>query len=130
MNGKIRLLAGGLTGLALAICSPIILSPISSMALGQVDTAWVRYYDGGGESGFEPKALDVDSYGNVYVTGASGNDITTIKYDANGNLLWEQRYTNRAASPTTRENDHGDEEGHSAGHIVCARCVDAGLLGA
>jgi photosystem II stability/assembly factor-like uncharacterized protein len=44
--------------------------------------------------------LDMDNYGNVYVTGqsygynydAQSNDYTTIKYDNNGNLQWVMRY--------------------------------------
>jgi hypothetical protein len=38
----------------------------------------------------------VDEQGNVYVTGRSPDsgtdyDYATLKYDSNGNLLWEQR---------------------------------------
>lgn len=63
----------------------------------QVDTAWVRRYDGPGN--FFDCAYDiaVDDSGNVYVTGIScgpgtGNDYCTIKYDSHGDTLWIRRY--------------------------------------
>jgi hypothetical protein len=50
------------------------------------DTAWVRRYDGGGDD--LGRAIAVDRYGNVYVTGYIGSDYGTLKYDPNGNVLW------------------------------------------
>jgi hypothetical protein len=43
-------------------------------------------------------AIAIDAVNNVYVTGYSPgtngtNDIVTIKYDPNGNMVWLQRYT-------------------------------------
>ncbi|MCI0404831.1 MAG: SBBP repeat-containing protein, partial [candidate division Zixibacteria bacterium] len=67
-------------------------------AFCQVDTAWVRYYNGPGDSTDEAHAMTVDDSGNVYVTGwsfggtATGMDYATIKYDRNGNLLWLKRF--------------------------------------
>jgi len=66
------------------------------------DTAWVRRYDGTGNSGGNwASAIALDQSGNVYVTGhiryASGNiqfdDIATVKYDSSGNRLWERIYS-------------------------------------
>lgn len=59
---------------------------------------WVRVYDG--LPGYDDvgNALRVDSAGNVYVTGESDADLVTLKYDTNGNLLWEDRYTQGARS--------------------------------
>lgn len=55
-------------------------------AFAQVDTAWVRRYNGP-ESGWDkPYALAVDNWGNIYITGNNG----IIKYDANGNQLWDR----------------------------------------
>ena len=54
-------------------------------------------------SGDEIRAMVQDEEGNIYVTGRhfglnygmpnhTNNDILTLKYDANGQLLWENRY--------------------------------------
>lgn len=69
-------------------------------AIAQVDTAWVRIYDGPAHGHDFGHAIAVDRHGNVYVTGASAQnpggdynfDIVTIKYDAMGNQLWLNRY--------------------------------------
>lgn len=56
------------------------------------DTAWVRRYNGPGNSGDLPFAIAVDNFGNVYVTGVSGSDYATIKYYSNGDSAWVRRY--------------------------------------
>ena len=59
---------------------------------------WVARYDGPSHETEQVRALDVDSSGNVYVTGISPEvfttdyDYATIKYDTNGNQLWVARY--------------------------------------
>lgn len=58
---------------------------------------WVRRYNGPGNNWDEALALVIDNNGNAYVTGysegiSSGGDITTIKYDRNGNQIWVTRY--------------------------------------
>jgi len=60
---------------------------------------WAARYKGSGAGGYffdEANDMTVDSLGNVYVTGtsvsATGYDCTTIKYDSNGNKIWERRY--------------------------------------
>ena len=74
-----------------------MLSPVEAFAQS-VDTAWVRRYNGPGNSVDYASALEVDNSGNVYVTGYSegsgtGTDYLTIKYDPQGNQIWEQRYS-------------------------------------
>jgi hypothetical protein len=61
------------------------------------DTAWVRRYNGAGDSYDGPLAIAVDGSGNVYVTGWSGgsgtgDDYATVKYLANGDSGWVMTY--------------------------------------
>lgn len=71
------------------------------LAFGQIDTAWVRYYNGQ-SNGFDfAEAVAVDENGNVFVTGYSRRnegdfDFATIKYNGNGDLVWVSRYNGTA----------------------------------
>ncbi len=61
------------------------------------DTAWIRTYDGPGNSGDLAEWVEIDGNGNIYVTGRSwgtttGYDYATIKYDSSGNENWVRRY--------------------------------------
>jgi len=63
------------------------------------DTAWVRRYDGPGNTYDYAHAVAVDGSGNVYVTGYSmstdtwpSTDYATIKYYPNGDTAWVRRY--------------------------------------
>ncbi len=58
---------------------------------------WEAHYYAPLTGHIEASALAVDAQGNVYVTGSCEgaswrNEITTIKYDPNGNELWAARY--------------------------------------
>ena len=64
---------------------------------------WVARYDGPASSEDEAKAIAVDNRGDVYVTGGStglgtGDDYTTIKYNALGVEQWVARYEGPASS--------------------------------
>ena len=59
--------------------------------------SWVALYNGAADAMDRAAALELDSYGNVYVTGwsegtATDEDFATIKYDPDGNELWVARY--------------------------------------
>jgi hypothetical protein len=65
-----------------------------------LDLQWNASYDGG-ESSDIPYGIDIDSSGNVYVTGYSylggNNDYYTIKYDSSGNHVWNATYDDGSA---------------------------------
>jgi uncharacterized delta-60 repeat protein len=70
---------------------------VITTAFAQVDTAWVKRYNGPGNSTDEAYAITIDDQGNVYVTGASYGsgtqyDYATIKYNSSGETLWVRRY--------------------------------------
>ncbi|HEY1199334.1 MAG TPA: SBBP repeat-containing protein [Niastella sp.] len=72
------------------------------------DTKWVKRYNGPGNSTDLPTAIAVDHDGNVYVTGQSAGtgtsaDYATIKYNANRNQQWVNRY-NRPVNGLDRAN--------------------------
>ena len=58
--------------------------------------SWVARYDGGNNDYDGVTGMDSDLLGNVYITGRSRvsfyYDFITIKYDNQGNLIWEKRY--------------------------------------
>ena len=61
------------------------------------DTAWVRRYDGPIKDADIARAIAVDRYDNVYVTGESysnqtWHDYATIKYYPNGDTAWLRRF--------------------------------------
>ncbi len=58
---------------------------------------WVKRYNGPADGEDEATALKTDLSGNICVTGGSdgkgtGRDYLTIKYDPEGEIIWERRY--------------------------------------
>jgi uncharacterized delta-60 repeat protein len=81
----------------LFILTTILCSLLPAFLYSQVDTAWVRRYNGPGNYDDAANAIAVDGQGNVYVTGYSygsgtSDDYATIKYNSAGQEQWVQRY--------------------------------------
>ena len=76
----------------IALCSLV-----PAFLYAQVDTTWVRRYNGSGNAEDKANVIKVDSSGNVYITGqsygaGSYHDYATIKYNSAGIQQWVQRY--------------------------------------
>lgn len=62
------------------------------------DSLWVRRYNGSANGADEGNIIAIDNIGNIYVAGLSANtgtgtsDLTTIKYNSNGDQLWVRNY--------------------------------------
>ena len=64
------------------------------------DSIWAKYYNGTGYSVDSPVDIAIDTSSNIYITGTSigpwesgsSEDYATVKYNSNGDLLWEERY--------------------------------------
>ncbi|MFH1725630.1 MAG: Ig-like domain-containing protein [Elusimicrobiota bacterium] len=85
--------AGLITPLLLA--SAMVFAPLAQADWhkGNFLKEWVRYHSTGGED--RPTDVEVDGNGDMVLTGytpGSGSDYITIKYDTDGNKLWEARY--------------------------------------
>ncbi len=59
---------------------------------------WVAIYDGTASQRDDGVGAVVDAGGNVYVTGNSGADFATVKYDKTGAELWRARYSATSTS--------------------------------
>jgi uncharacterized delta-60 repeat protein len=75
----------------------VFCSFIPTLLYSQVDTAWIRSYNGPGNISDNASAIAVDRTGNVYVTGSSFGagtdyDYATIKYNSAGDMVWVRRY--------------------------------------
>jgi uncharacterized delta-60 repeat protein len=80
---------------------------------------WVATYNGPGNYNDSAKAITIDAFGNIYVTGYSyggsetREDYATVKYNSSGHQLWVARYAGPSGPP------------HSAYDVANAVAVDA-----
>jgi len=70
----------------------IITSFIISEVSAQVTQEWVTTYNGTGVGSFYAMKNAVDKFGNLIVSGRTGFDFITLKYNNSGNLLWAKIY--------------------------------------
>jgi uncharacterized delta-60 repeat protein len=77
------------------IYSLIAVSFIALQSFSQLNLLWnTQYNNVYGYPGTTDDANKVvaDGIGNFYLTGFSHNNVTTLKYDINGNMVWEKIY--------------------------------------
>jgi len=82
------------------------------------DELWVRRYNGSADDNDFSYRVALDSSGNVYVTGqsvetGSDNDITTIKYSPDGDVLWTQHYNGPANGYDAGQSIAVDADGNA-----------------
>lgn len=75
----------------------------------QVSREWVSIYS---QSTDDAKALAVDKSGNIYVTGTSGGDYATVKYNSNGIQQWAARYNGSGNSTEYANSIAVDDSGN------------------
>ena len=89
---------GRYLSIILTIGVVIAVVPIdSALAYQWVVEEWVDVYEGPGNDWDLAEAIAIDDSNNVYVTGCSWGDGTnldyaTVKYDPNGDELWEHGF--------------------------------------
>ena len=84
-------------GLIIAVSFFLVIFMALPQVVNAVTQEWVKRYDGPGKWEDWACAIDVDTNGNVYVTGTSEGadysaDPATIKYNSAGVRQWNRRY--------------------------------------
>ena len=95
----------GLTS-KLAFLCPFVFAIIMPCppAVAQVTEEWVSRYNHLPSRNDYARAVAVDTEGHIYVTGTissgglSNDDVTVVKYDPNGNLIWSANYSRTSDS--------------------------------
>ncbi|MEO0081342.1 MAG: T9SS type A sorting domain-containing protein [candidate division WOR-3 bacterium] len=81
--------------------SALMLTALTGLASGQLDTVWFRRWDGGMSNEDWVSDMTVDATGNIYLAGSaittsSGTDIVVQKYSPTGTRLWSAVYNGSA----------------------------------
>lgn len=99
------------------------------------DELWVRRYNGSADDNDFAYHIALDTSGNVYVTGqsvetGSDNDITTIKYSPDGDVLWTEHYNGPANGYDAGQSIAVDADGNAyvTGNHTTARGLDCVTL--
>lgn len=94
---------------------------------------WVRYYNGPVGEDDEVADSAIDSSGQTYITGYSEGEgapeIATLRYDADGNLVWSERYASAeggeagvgALAVDDARNVYLTGETENAAHLITLR---------
>ena len=78
---------------------------------------WEKQYAGPSNSNDQSKAVAIDRYNNVCVTGWSDNDMVTIAYHPNGDVAWLDNFSG------TSDMDHGvDIAADLTGNVYVTGC--------
>jgi len=102
----------------------LVIAPNSATHAEDIDTAWVRWYDGPAALADDAFDVDVDDAGNVYVAGSSQAPsgmfnpihVLTMKFTADGDTVWIRRLLSPGAS-----NEQGKVLRHTSdGGVVVA----------
>lgn len=62
--------------------------------ISQTEPEWIRFFNNENNIGDGGMSVAVDSEKNVIVVGTANDKMCVLKYDPNGNLLWEKRDIN------------------------------------
>jgi uncharacterized delta-60 repeat protein len=99
------------------------------------DELWVKRYNGSADDNDYAYRAALDPLGNVYVTGqsvetGSDNDITTIKYSPDGDVLWTKHYNGPANGYDAGQSIAVDAEGNAyvTGNHTTATGLDCATL--
>lgn len=76
---------------------------VTAFETDPVDECWANLYDNLTAANDMANVITVDTLGNSYVAGTAGEQLTVLKYDPLGNLLWTSIYDSAMYQPLVRD---------------------------
>ncbi|HMQ69879.1 MAG TPA: hypothetical protein PKA90_10805 [Ignavibacteria bacterium] len=73
---------------------------------------WITTYNGSGSGSFYAIKNAMDKFGNLIVSGRTGFDYITLKYDNSGNLMWSRIYDGGVGSDDAPRDMTVDDSGN------------------